>query len=52
MLTGRAIGRQAKEPFASSRIEVITGAPAGPPDKLVPDYLSGSLETGRGVCDH
>ncbi len=46
------MGHRAKELFALNRIEVVTGAPAEPPEKLVLDYLAGSLETGPNVCDH
>jgi predicted Fe-Mo cluster-binding NifX family protein len=46
------MGQRAKELFALNRIEVVTGAPAEPPEKLVLDYLSGSLETGPNLCDH
>lgn len=46
------MGERAKELFALNRIEVVTGAPARPPEKLVLDYLSGVLETGPNACDH
>ncbi len=43
----RAIGL-----FEERGIEVIVGAPAEAPEKLVNDYLNDSLVTGGNVCDH
>lgn len=43
----RAIGL-----FEERGIEVIVGAPAEAPEKLVNDYLNESLVTGGNVCDH
>jgi len=46
------MGRRAQELFAAADIEVIIGAPEEPPEKIVQDYLEGTLETGANVCDH
>jgi ATP-binding protein involved in chromosome partitioning len=46
------MGSRAQGLFAENGIEVVVGAAAEVPDKLVADYLSGTLETGGNVCDH
>jgi len=46
------MGSRAKSLFESQGIEVITGAPAQTPRKLVESYISGALVTGDNVCDH
>jgi predicted Fe-Mo cluster-binding NifX family protein len=46
------MGSRAQDLFAENGIEVVVGASADPPDKLVTDYLAGTLETGGNVCDH
>ena len=46
------MGRRAQDLFTEQGIEVIIGAPAGDPTKIVKQYLEGSLETGDNVCDH
>lgn len=51
VITG-GIGNRAVDMLESSGIEVVTGAPAGPPEELVKAYLAGTLQTGENVCDH
>lgn len=46
------MGQRAKNLFNAHDILVLTGAPAGTPEKLVADYLAGKLVTGENVCDH
>jgi ATP-binding protein involved in chromosome partitioning len=46
------MGSRAQGLFAESGITVILGAAAEPPEKLVSDYLDGTLATGENVCDH
>jgi Mrp family chromosome partitioning ATPase/predicted Fe-Mo cluster-binding NifX family protein len=46
------MGSRAMDLFAENGIEVVVGASADPPDKLVADYLAGTLKTGGNVCDH
>jgi predicted Fe-Mo cluster-binding NifX family protein len=43
----RAIGL-----FNQLGVEVIVGAPSDDPEKIVMDYLNGTLQTGANVCDH
>ena len=38
--------------FIEHGIEVIVGAPADTPERLVGDYLAGTLQAGENVCDH
>ena len=45
------VGTRAQGLFAENGIEVVVGAPADPPDKLVAGYLAGTLETGANVCE-
>ncbi|MFO8056599.1 MAG: NifB/NifX family molybdenum-iron cluster-binding protein [bacterium] len=46
------MGGRAINLFNQAGVEVIVGAPAGPPEKLVSDYLAGTLQAGDNVCDH
>jgi ATP-binding protein involved in chromosome partitioning len=36
----------------TTMVPVIVGAPSAVPEKVVMDYLAGSLVTGANVCDH
>ncbi|MFH1024712.1 MAG: iron-sulfur cluster carrier protein MrpORP [Planctomycetota bacterium] len=46
------MGSRAQNLFAENKIKVVVGAPAETTDKLVADYLAGTLKTGGNVCDH
>ncbi len=46
------MGERARQLFASRHIDVVTGAPAEEPEKLVADFLAGTLVTGENACDH
>ncbi len=46
------MGQRARELFAAQGIEVMVGAPAEAPERLVADYLAGTLRQGENVCDH
>ncbi|MBN2583784.1 MAG: NifB/NifX family molybdenum-iron cluster-binding protein [Planctomycetes bacterium] len=46
------MGQRAMALFSQAGIEVIVGAPTLEPDKIVEQYLAGSLQTGGNVCDH
>ncbi len=46
------MGPMAQDLFRQNRIEVILGAPSEPPEKVVMDYLNGTLVTGDNTCDH
>ncbi len=46
------MGQRAQGLFAQQGIQVIIGAPAEAPEKLVNDYLIGTLQSGENICDH
>lgn len=46
------MGRRALDLFSDRGIQVVVGASAETPERLVSDYLAGSLVTGTNVCDH
>jgi Mrp family chromosome partitioning ATPase/NifU-like protein involved in Fe-S cluster formation/predicted Fe-Mo cluster-binding NifX family protein len=46
------MGQRAQSLFAQHGIKVLVGAPSEAPEKLVADYLVGTLKSGENVCDH
>jgi ATP-binding protein involved in chromosome partitioning len=46
------MGQRARGLFADRGISVVIGARAETPERLVADYLAGTLQTGENVCDH
>ncbi len=46
------MGMRAKALFEEQGIRVIVGVPSEAPEKLVADYLAGTLQTGDNACDH
>jgi ATP-binding protein involved in chromosome partitioning len=46
------MGRRAQGLFEEHGISVVVGAPAEDPERLVADYLAGTLEPGENICDH
>ena len=46
------MGQRAYGLFAEQGIQVVIGAPAEAPEKIVADYLGGALVTGANICDH
>jgi predicted Fe-Mo cluster-binding NifX family protein len=52
MIIAGGMGQRAHELFTGKGIDVIVGAPAETPEKLVSDYLAGTLMAGENVCDH
>lgn len=46
------MGQRAQALFAEQGIKVVVGAPAAAPEKIVTDYLAGTLQTGDNACDH
>jgi predicted Fe-Mo cluster-binding NifX family protein len=46
------MGQRAQDLFAQQGIQVVVGAPAETPERLVGDYIAGTLQTGDNVCDH
>jgi Mrp family chromosome partitioning ATPase/predicted Fe-Mo cluster-binding NifX family protein len=51
VITG-GMGQRALGLFAQRGIHVVTGAPADVPERLVAEYLAGTLEKGANACDH
>jgi predicted Fe-Mo cluster-binding NifX family protein len=52
MIIAGGMGQRAQGLFSEQNIEVLTGAPVDTPEKLVSNYLEGTLQTGENVCDH
>ena len=46
------MGQRAQGLFAQQGIQVVVGAPADTPERLVSEYLAGTLRVGENVCDH
>jgi Mrp family chromosome partitioning ATPase/predicted Fe-Mo cluster-binding NifX family protein len=46
------MGSRAQGLFAEQNIQVVVGAPAATAERLVDDYLAGTLLGGDNVCDH
>jgi ATP-binding protein involved in chromosome partitioning len=46
------MGRRALGLFGEKGIEVTVGAPSSPPERLVEQYLQGTLIAGQNICDH
>lgn len=46
------MGQRAQGLFAQHGIQVVVGVPAETPEKLLSQYLAGTLEAGENVCDH
>jgi Mrp family chromosome partitioning ATPase/predicted Fe-Mo cluster-binding NifX family protein len=46
------MGSRAQGLFKENSIQVVVGAPAEAPEKLVSQYLAGTLVSGANVCDH
>ena len=51
MITG-GIGPKAVEILNAKNINVFTGAPADEPQKVVKDFLNGTLKTTANMCNH
>ena len=52
MIIAGGMGQRALGLFAEQGIQVVLGAPADTPEKLVVDFLAGTLQVGDNVCDH
>lgn len=46
------MGMRAQQLFAQNGIRVLCGASAREPEKVVADFLNGTLVTGANLCDH
>ena len=51
IITG-GMGSRAQSLFAQNGIQVVVGAASADPERVVLDYLEGTLQTGDNVCDH
>jgi len=51
MIIAGGMGQRALGLFAGQGIQVVLGTAAETPEKLVSDYLAGTLQTGANVCD-
>ena len=51
IITG-GMGQRAQDLFAQRGIMVVLGAPAETPERVVSEYLAGTLQLGENVCDH
>jgi predicted Fe-Mo cluster-binding NifX family protein len=52
MVIAGGMGQRARSLFAEQGLAVLVGASAETPERLVEDYLSGTLVVGENVCDH
>ncbi len=52
MIIAGGMGQRAQQLFAQQGIQVVVGAPAETPEKIITDYFAGTLVTGAHVCDH
>lgn len=46
------MGQRAQALFADQGIEVIVGVACDTPERLVGEYLAGTLRSGANLCDH
>jgi ATP-binding protein involved in chromosome partitioning len=52
LIIAAGMGQRAQGLFAEQGIQVVVGASAEIPERLVADYLAGTLAAGENVCDH
>lgn len=52
MIIAGGMGQRAQQLFAEQNIQVVVGASAEAPEKLITDYFEGTLQVGANVCDH
>ena len=52
LIIAGGMGQRAQGLFTEHGIEVIVGASADSPERLVGDYLAGTLQSGENACDH
>jgi predicted Fe-Mo cluster-binding NifX family protein len=52
MIIAGGMGQRALGLFAEQGIQVVLGAAAETPERLVSDYLAGALQVGENACDH
>lgn len=52
MIIAGGMGQRAQQLFAQQGIQVVVGAPAESPEKLIADFFAGTLQVGVNACDH
>ncbi|MCK5861996.1 MAG: P-loop NTPase [Candidatus Hydrogenedentes bacterium] len=52
MIIAGGMGSRAQDLFTAQNIEVLVGAPAESPEKIVSNFMAGELKSGENVCDH
>ena len=52
MILAGGMGQRAQDLFAQQGIQVVIGVPSEAPERLVADYLAGTLQGGENICDH
>lgn len=52
LIIAGGMGGRAQQLFTAQGIRVLVGAPAESLDRLVKDYLAGTLRNGENTCDH
>jgi len=51
IITG-GMGIRAQNLFTQSGVDVVVGATAEEPEKVIQSYMDGTLKTGSNICDH
>ncbi len=46
------LGAGARDLLANRSVQVFTGVSTSDPEKLVADFIKGTLESGTNACDH
>jgi len=46
------MGQRAQRIFGQNNIKVVVGVESGTPERLVEEYLAGTLVGGKNLCDH
>jgi predicted Fe-Mo cluster-binding NifX family protein len=52
LIIAGGMGQRAQGLFAEQGIQVVVGASADTPERLVGDCLAGTLQASENVCDH
>lgn len=52
LIIAGGMGQRAQQLFVQQNIQVVTGAPALPPEEAALAYLNNTLTTGVNACDH
>jgi len=52
LILAGGMGQRAQDIFMANNVHVMVGMPSETPEKLVGDYLVGTLKAGENACDH